>query len=496
MRQPASTAFERKRLRLLSGEKPRVLDICSGAGGFSLGFKKAGFELRGGIECDPIAAATYAANLHKGASEIRRRTLAEPRDLLTVSPGQLSKALDLGPVADAVDVVIAGLPCQAFARIGRPKLGSLADDPAAYRTDPRAGMYRRFLRYVRRLKPLCIVLENVPDILNHGGHNVPEEISRSLGKWGYICRYTLLNSACYGVPQLRERLFLIAYHKTVGTTPAFPAATHRVDFPPGYNGVRFFALKHVDRKRSHYVPTPPQTGDLPAVSVKDALAGLPAICRRQWSPKDGTPNRRITEMARYVSAASAYGNAMRVWEGFATQESVTAHVVRHTPRDYPHFRAMRHGEQYPQMYRRALSRFEQLLKRRRGKGEALRTNSEAWRTAKASIVPPYDPEKFPNKWRKLEPDRPSCTLTAHLGKDSYSHIHYDSAQARTISVREAARLQSFPDGFNFHGAMNSAFRQVGNAVPPLLAFALAVEIRGALQTKMEGTGLPFMEAAE
>ena len=181
---------------------------------------KAGFELHGAIESDPIAAATYAANLHKDATEGQRQKFAEPRDLLTVSPRRLNKALGLGPVADAVDVVLAGLPCQAFARIGRPKLGSLADDPAAYRTDPRAGLYRRFLKYVDHLKPLCVVLENVPDILNHGGHNVPEEISRSLDKWGYVCRYTLLNAACYGVPQLRERLFLIAYHKTVGVMPS------------------------------------------------------------------------------------------------------------------------------------------------------------------------------------------------------------------------------------------------------------------------------------
>ena len=60
-----------------------------------------------------------------------------------------------------------------------------------------------------------------------------------------------------------------------------------------------------------------------------------------------------------------------------------------------------------------------------------------------------------------------------MGKDTYSHIHYDSQQARTISVREAARLQSFPDGFRFAGAMNAAFRQIGNAVPPLLALAVA-----------------------
>lgn len=60
-----------------------------------------------------------------------------------------------------------------------------------------------------------------------------------------------------------------------------------------------------------------------------------------------------------------------------------------------------------------------------------------------------------------------------MGKDTYSHIHYDSRQCRTVSVREAARLQSFPDGFHFAGAMNAAFRQIGNAVPPLLGLAVA-----------------------
>jgi len=70
---------------------------------------------------------------------------------------------------------------------------------------------------------------------------------------------------------------------------------------------------------------------------------------------------------------------------------------------------------------------------------------------------------------------------AHLGKDSYSHIHFDSDQARTITVREAARLQSFPDGFVFKGSMNPAFRQIGNAVPPLFAYAIAMGIRDCLR---------------
>jgi DNA (cytosine-5)-methyltransferase 1 len=71
---------------------------------------------------------------------------------------------------------------------------------------------------------------------------------------------------------------------------------------------------------------------------------------------------------------------------------------------------------------------------------------------------------------------------AHIGKDTYSHIHYDSRQARVISVREAARLQSFPDGFRFCGEMNAAFRQIGNAVTPLLALRLAEVMLSAIRT--------------
>lgn len=83
----------------------------------------------------------------------------------------------------------------------------------------------------------------------------------------------------------------------------------------------------------------------------------------------------------------------------------------------------------------------------------------------------------------MEPNQPSRTLMAHLGKDGYSHIHYDKEQARVLSVREAARLQSFPDTFVFSGSMNAGYKQVGNAVPPLLSFAIARH----LLSKLEGS---------
>ena len=137
---------------------------------------------------------------------------------------------------------------------------------------------------------------------------------------------------------------------------------------------------------------------------------------------------------------------------------------------------MKEGDQYPEAHALALQMFDEELSELAKKGVRIKPGSAKYEELKSSIVPPYDASKFPNKWRKISRDQPVRTVMAHLSKDGYSHIHYDNAQARTISVREAARLQSFPDGFVFAGAMNEAFRQIGNAVPPLMAKAIATEI--------------------
>jgi DNA (cytosine-5)-methyltransferase 1 len=99
--------------------------------------------------------------------------------------------------------------------------------------------------------------------------------------------------------------------------------------------------------------------------------------------------------------------------------------------------------------------------------------SQEWESMRDRFVPPYRNDAFDDKWHKLWLDRPSWTVTAHLGKDTYSHIHYDSRQARTVTIREAARLQSFPDAVEFQGNFGEQYKQIGNAVPPLLARAIA-----------------------
>lgn len=466
--------------RLKTGAPARVLDLFSGCGGLSLGFHAAGFEIAAAVEFDRDAAASHGANFHPGDP---RHALA--RDITRLSPEALAHALDLGPVDQAIDVLVGGPPCQAFARIGRSKLREIAEHPEAFRMDARARLYLEYLRYVEAFKPLALVMENVPDVLNHGGQNVAEETRAYLAELGYEARYTLLNAAFYGVPQMRERMILIAFRRELGADIRFPEPTHHVQLPPGYAGSRQVALKLLrsrDGAAPGYVPAPaPHPGLEPAVTASDAMGDLPSITGHLRG-EIGRGARRFDQLAAYPNRPNTdYARLMRNWPGFENDEGVRDHVIRYLPRDWKLFGRLQPGDQYPEAHAAAVRMFEEALAGLRRGGRAPRTGSREWETLRASIVPPYDTGKFPNKWRKMEPDLPARTLMAHLGKDSYSHIHYDSAQSRTISVREAARLQSFPDGFVFAGAMNAAFRQIGNAVPPLLSRAVASEIAATFE---------------
>ncbi len=427
--------------RLDAGDAPRALEICSGCGGLSLGLKTAGFELSAHIEADAEAAASYALNF--GGDREPGSEWARPRDMESCSASQLVSDLGFATsAAESFDVLAAGLPCQAFARIGRSKLRSVAGKDDAFQKDPRAALYRRFLQYVEDTQPLVIIIENVPDILNFGGHNIPEEICETLEEAGYRTGYTILNAAYFGVPQVRERLFIVALANELGEAPQFPAPIHFLELPKGYEGTRRVALKHVDKdsRYFHAIPTPHKKLKN-AVGTMEALDDLPWIKEHVASPSV-IRKRKLTDVLKYRElehGISSYALAMRTWPGFKTKEGTDGHLVRLTPRDFPIFAKMKHGADYPQARQVAEKLFAEALDAT-GMTHA-RKDSKAYCELRAGIVPPYDPNKFPNKWWKLDPSKPSRTLTAHMGKDTYSHIHYDSTQRRTVSVREAARLQ-------------------------------------------------------
>lgn len=486
--------------RLARGERPRLLDLFSGCGGLTLGFHRAGCEVVGGVEFDEHAARSHALNFHRHLSPALFEAHASPKDITVTEAHELLRSFGVKKPEHEVDVLVGGPPCPAFTRVGRAKLREVHEHPEAFRHDPRAKLYLPYLEYVKSLQPVALLMENVPDILNFGGHNLAEEVCEVLEGLGYRCTYTLINSANYGVPQMRERFILVGVHEAASSQYVFPAPERRVKFPPGYQGSRDVALKHIvtddlfDR-RTRFVPTPDASRtNRPPVTVRQAIADLPPITGHlEGTIRRGA--RRFNESVTYRSdvVPSEYARLMRDWPGFESDGQIWDHTIRSlSDRDYRLFRAMNFGDDYPKAYALAEQLFTKRLAQEARAGRRLAPETEEYRALRSDYVPPYDPGKFPNKWRKMEPDLPARTLMAHLGKDSYSHIHYDSEQARVLSVREAARLQSFPDGFKFSGTMNPAFRQIGNAVPPLMANALAVPLLAAIGASVPvvmGTGI-------
>ncbi len=312
-----TSIVNRKIDRLQKGGSLRTLDLFAGCGGFSLGFAAAGCEIVGAIEVDPIAARSHGLNFHSN-----HPSHCQARDILTIAPKGLIDELNLPhSVTDAIDLIIGGPPCQAYARIGRAKLREVDQHPEAFLHDSRGNLYLSYLRYVREMCPLAIVMENVPDALNVGGHNICEEVCEVLYSEGYICGYTLLNSAFFGVPQMRERVFLFAFRKELNTAIHLPQPSHYVELPSGYEGTRAVALKSLRQKASlfgeiehFFIPSPKPNCELqPAISARQAMEDLPKIFGHlDGSIKRGA--RRFDQPIRYPEfTLNPYCNLMRNW---------------------------------------------------------------------------------------------------------------------------------------------------------------------------------------
>lgn len=461
-----------------------TVDLFAGCGGMSLGFHRAGFRCVAAVELDDDARLTHERNFSRF---FPAESYAAFADITKTSPSAIARRLSpLFPEEHGtVDVVIGGPPCQAFSRLGRAALWRLAGTRDAHGDDHRATMYEHFLKYVSRLRPLAFVMENVREIGKHVGTNIAEEIAVTAEAMGYEVRYTLLNAVWFGVPQLRERCFIVGVDRELGITPSFPVIRHRYKLPVGYSTARA-GTGHIEflEPHDHYVDhfervRPGQR----AVTAEDAFADLPAIRYHLDGRRGKGLPRDPDALTPYASLpTNTFLKQMRRWPDFATAgDSFSGHIIRYTPRDYEIFRRMPHGGMYPD----ALATAEELFAERLAEAEAeeqsvIKKGSARWIAIRRATIPPYKPNRYPNKFRKMWPDHPTRTVPAHIGKDSYSHIHFDSTQARGVSLREAARLQSFPDAFLLSGSMNSQLKQIGNAVPPLLAYAVAATLHRQL----------------
>ena len=317
---------------------------------------------------------------------------------------------------EKVDIIIGGPPCQSFSSAGRAK------DDNGMKYDPRNYLFESYVRILNHFEPNFFVFENVTGILNARpeGHKIIEKIISELGRKYKVVlnpEMNVFNSANYGVPQIRKRVILIGVRKDLPYTPEeLYASIKKTHFDP--------EMSNESRK-----------GLKPFTTVRDAIAELPAV-----EPGGGekeipfTPSRS-NDFLKYICE-----------EG---QNVLLDHVARrHNDTDRERYRVMAKNHW----------NFEELLERR---PDLRHANKRC----------------FNNSYTVQWWDLPSKTILAHIHKDGNLFIHPDYKQARTFTVREAARIQSFPDNFVFCGSRSDQFKQIGNAVPPLFARAIAKSLK-------------------
>lgn len=434
---------------------PKVIDLFSGCGGLTLGFEKAGFDIVAGIELMPEACQTISYNIDYRYGKEQSHICGDITEI--------DATIFKDRIGSEGCIVIGGPPCQAYSLAGRAKLRSLGDDRVNI-NDARGYLYQDFLRFVYDLDAKGAVMENVPESTNFGDMNIPEIVCTSLEEHGYKAFWTILNSADYGVPQLRERVIVFAVKNEIGKEVMLPSPTHKCvgEYQTQYQK-RFESFL----QNPHFkAPNSADKANKAWVTVGEALSDLPILFPTADSKYRAV---KLNEEMDYKSEpCNDFQRIMRNWYGNESFGS-SANAFRNNKRDFAIFERMKQGDNYTVASAIADELFE-----KEAKMFGYEQGTTEYEKLKKKMVPIYDRDKFDNKWKRLEENRPSHTLIAHLSKDTYSHIH--PTEPRGISVREAARIQSFPDDFFFDCSMGDAYKQIGNAVPPLLAYAVAESV--------------------
>lgn len=347
---------------------PIGVDIFSGAGGLSLGAEMAGFQVGFAVEKDKSAAETYRYN-HPG-------TLVLEDDIHNIKPRAI-----LQP-NEHVSIVFGGPPCQGF---------SLSNTMTRNMNNPNNSLFEEFLRFVYEIQPDWFLFENVEGFAHFEGGRIQHLVERRFREMGYEVFPNILWASDYGVPQHRNRFFMVG---------------NRL-------GIRFEYPNKFGTK----------------ITVNDAIGDLPDLVNGQ----------QVDTMFYKLPAnkASKYAQMMRKGSKRSRQNYVSLNA------DY------------------VIERYAYI-----GQGEN-------WKA-----IPDVLMQNYVNKanchsgiYRRLRADEPSVVISNYR-KNMLIHPFQD----RGLSVREAARLQSFPDKFIFKGSLMHIQQQIGNAVPPLLAKAVFEKI--------------------
>lgn len=359
----------------MAKKKYKVLDLFCGCGGISEGYALAGFEIAGGIDFNEYATITFKHNF--------KNAKVHNIDITTFPDNQIEE--EYGDV----DVIVGGPPCQGFSSANRWQKEI---------EDPRNKLFFEYIRFVQKIHPKVIMIENVRGLLTRDNGYAIDRIKEILGAEEYNITYRVLDASDYGVPQNRKRAIIVGVRKE-------------------YKDILFDFDKLVKLEKTTVEDA---IGEL--YSFENSEAGVKYIT----TPAD-TPLRKY----------------LRTKDNSILDQDIV----------YPAQKVQNRIKHVPQ--------------------------GGNWKDVPSELWPTDRQNRHSSAYKRLDPKTQSCTIDTGNAHSNYFHPIYH----RIPTIRESARLQSFPDTFEFQGPRGSKYRQVGNAVPPLLAKAIADAIMNILQNE-------------
>lgn len=396
-----------------------------------------------------ISHPSFKAAWDHALAEVHKHELSE-------NTREISDKLVKSALKDTLDkdepwVLIGGPPCQAYSLVGR----SRRKHDLAFEDDHKHTLYREYLHLIERFRPHVFVMENVKGLLSsqHGGGPVFKAIESDLTHPSPGLTYVLRSCVVEGdADNLSPSDFIVRAEKF-----GVPQARHRVILL----GIRS------DIDASLFSPLT----EMPAVSLESAIDDMPRI-RSGVSPRSRDSESDWIEALRLAGREAKVGLPRKISVPALSRGHIGAYTSRldgelgawisANPLNGISQHESRHHMQLD-LARYAFLAFKLQQGKKLHVGELPPKLRPKHSNLDAESVP------FTDRFRVQAPKGPSTTVTSHISKDGHYFIHYDPLQMRSLTVREAARLQTFPDNYYFIGGRTKQYHQVGNAVPPFLA---------------------------
>ncbi len=421
------------------------VDLFAGAGGLSEGFVRAGFSPIAHVEMDKYACdtlrtrAAYHYLKDNNRMDIYKKYLLEKKEgesgealwnqvphsvidsviQATISSSTISgifQKIDSLKNANDVDLIVGGPPCQAYSIVGRSRMGKTVED------DPRNELYKFYIKFLEKYNPKMFVFENVLGIFTAKKGEPINNLKELVDSIGYEMEMQVQNASEHGVLQRRQRVIIVGWRKN-----SMNSKGKKYSYP--------FLIKE----------------DNNFTVMKDLFSDLPERKAGEGSLTGSVPYLKPLEEMLYLKTSAIRNNFF----DFTTQ-----HIARpHNPNDR-------------EIYCLAIKQW--LEKRKQLDYSKLPLHLQTHKNTKS----------FLDRYSVVDPNGYSHTVVAHISKDGHYYIYPTPNptidNVRSITVREAARLQSFPDDYYFEGSRGAAFKQIGNAVPVVLAYKIAKELKKQL----------------